>query len=155
MTVPNPITYLLGPARYRVPVAAFAASLILTPVILAVLGGVLIVPLFAALMGLPAQILLGGPMAWIVAGRYVTKRGRISLGALAAGGFFANALSFPLALPVLIVLGWSPFEALEALIFYCTAGIIFAPLEGVIFGLVYRGLTGPAEPLAEPADIFN
>lgn len=151
----TPSLSLLGPPRYRVPFGPFLLALALTPVALGLAGGILIIPFFAAILGLPAQLLLGGPMAWIVSARYANATGHVALDALAAGGFFANILAFPAGLTVLLLTGEHIAQALDTMLFYCGLGVIFAPLEAVIFGMLLRIFAGPLEPLGAEADIFT
>lgn len=155
MTVPSLFTCIIGPARYRVPPGPFLVALVLTPLVLALAGSFLVVPIFAAILGIPALLLLGGPIAWAITARYVQDTGRVSLGALAAGGFWANLAAFPLGFAALLIMGERPHEVLEIMLGYCGAGVLFAPLQAVIFGALFNLMARPMVPLAPEAEIFS
>ena len=148
-------TRLLGPARARVDWPAFAGAMALTPLTLALSGAVLIIPVFAAIAGLPAMLLLGAPAAWLAITRHPGPDGRVSVAMVVFYAFLANILSVPLAMPLYMAAGESPGEALTGALAYAGFGMVFAPIEGWIFALFYRRFARPAPPPGMDPDVFS
>ena len=146
---------LIGPARARVDWRAFAGAMALTPLTLALAGAVLIVPVFAAIAGLPAMLLLGVPAAWLAITRHPLPDGRASVAMVVFYAFAANFLSVPLAMPLYMAAGESLGEALTGALAYAGLGMIFAPIEGLIFALLYRRFARPAPPPGMDPDVFS
>ena len=141
---------VLGVPKARVHIGAFLVAAVATPFLFAALGlafmgfGVLITA-YAAILGLPAMVLLGLPGAYLVITRRPRADGTASLGNFAMSGLAANLLAFPLGLLVLVVLGQSLAEAFSVMLFYCSCGLIAAPIQALIFGCLYQAIAPAPE----------
>lgn len=142
-----------GPRFWSLPPVAFYVALLATPLLIALLGlalvGVLVGAflMFSVPFGGLSYLLVGAPLFW----RSVLM-GRISLVAFAAAGFLANMIAAVLAVPAIAMVTGSIAEAAQASLFVHGFGLVFSPLYGLVFGLIFRGLVDPdALPPAPPA----
>lgn len=151
--------------------AVFSFALLLTPALIASVGGLLQLTaagavgwllLMAVVFGGPSYLLVGGPMAW----RAILK-GKDRLSDFVVTGFVANLAAAPLTM-VAFWFGAGLRPDGEALatgalfaVFIHTFGLLFGPLFGLVFGLVHASFRrrsdappgavgGPAHPLPLP-----
>lgn len=121
----EPITF--GPA-------AFAAALILAPLVVTLLGSPLVIPLFALAFGGPVYLAAGTPsLLWMV-GRHPPR-----FDSYALAGFALNTALFgTLVLVGRLLLPDRPGNLRELGIFYLMFGSVFAPLWTGTFAAFYR-----------------
>ncbi len=122
---------------------AFLIAIVVTPFAFAPTGVIfmgygVVVTLVAAVVGLPAMILIGGPLAYLAITRFPAADGRVSLGAGALTGLIAIVLAGPLGVVAMVIWGESATEAAVVMLYYVAFGLIAAPLEGLIFAAIYR-----------------
>ena len=122
----------------RIDPVRFSGTAMATPVIIAVLGfpfGAF----FAVVFGFWAYLFLGLPCFWVVL-RWSPLRTPLDNAALLAGaGYLANFGTNPLYLhlPEIMV----PLHKSERLVAsIADAGKVYAPIFGLVFGLIYRPL---------------
>lgn len=129
----------------RIDWAAFAVALAATPPVLALGGIFLIVPPLAVVLGLPAYLVCGTPAAAVAAWLWHRAGGRGSVLGFVLAGLVANLfgpigyVTFAALAPLFT--GEAEFftPGLEELMFLMVPGFVFAPVMGLIFGLIYRG----------------
>ena len=119
--------------RYLIDPVAFFAALVLAPLLIALLGfWLILIPVFAVVMGGLPYLLAGGPL--LANG---LRYNEPSFYAFAGIGLLAN-----MATPVLVFLFYignsQPEAALNAAIIYFGFGLIFAPLWCGVFAILYR-----------------
>ncbi len=118
--------------RYLVDPVAFFAALVLAPLLVALLGFWLLIPVFAVVLGGLPYLLAGGPL--LANG---LRYNEPSFYVFAGIGLLAN-----LATPFLVFLFYmvnNPLEAaLSVAVMYFAFGLIFAPLWCGIFAVLYR-----------------
>lgn len=150
---------LLGPRVVDVDWRAFALAMVLTPFLFAISGVILLfygvlITASAAVLGLPALIIGGVPAAIIAITRMPLADGRASVGNLVGSGLCAHFLTSILF--VLAILA-APLQAGHLGAFlpsYLMFGVIAAPIEALIFALLYRSLA--TAPLwRAPSDVFT
>ena len=100
------LSRLKGPAAIRVDRKAFVIAAVLTPFLFALSGVILLgygffVTASAAVLGLPALVLLGYPIAWLVISRLPGSDGKAPLGGLCLGSLVALAFAW---LPGVVIL---------------------------------------------------
>ena len=149
---------LIGPRQVRVHAGAFVAAAVLTPLVFSLTGVIfllygVVVTAYAAILGLPAMICLGLPLAYLAISRVPLSDGTASVGAIATSGFIANGLALPLGFGVLTLSGQDAGSAWAFMLFYCGCGLLAAPLQAAIFGVVYRVIAPRAEPVID-TEIF-
>ncbi|SMX45820.1 hypothetical protein [Actibacterium lipolyticum] len=119
--------------RYLVDPMAFTLSLFGAPFFVAVLGCILIIPIFALPYGFPFYLLIGTPILW-----WLVRRGESDKSVFAGWGFLGN-----LATPLLFLI-WAELTdgyANEGLaIFLFVFGMLFAPLWALAFIHLYARL---------------
>ena len=152
------LSSLFESAKVRAHPGAFIAAAILTPILFALSGIVfffygVVITAYAAVLGLPAMILLGLPCAYLVITRRPAQDGLASLGDITMSGLAANFLAFPFGVLVIAVLGEPISDAIQVVLFYCGCGLIAAPVEALIFGLLYRTFA-PPPTLVVDAEVF-
>ena len=152
------LTQLFGPKKVRLHVPAFVAASLLSPLIFGCSGVILagygiLITAYAAFLGLPAMILLGLPLAYVAITRRPLQDGTASVGDITAAGFVANFLAFPLGVIVLIFPLMDLGAALSFMMFYCGCGLIAAPLQAAIFGVLYKAIA-PKPELVIDAEVF-
>lgn len=119
------------PARYLIDPVAFTAAFVGAPLLVALLGCWLVIPVYAVLFGAPFYILLGAP-AFIL----MLRRQEPTGGNLALAGFVANLLGPVLSIPFFLHEGQSSPGGIVT--FFLIFGSIFAPIWGAVFALLYR-----------------
>lgn len=127
---------------------AFTIAAIGTPLAIGIVGIPLVLPPFAAVLGLPAYIALGLPVFWLML-RFCPRIADAwpCLGFTAAG-FLANLGTYPLYLFLsALQSGGLPSSAHSFGWFVFRYGLFFAPLHGLVFGLFYRWLRPTPEHL--------
>lgn len=150
----------LGAARRLSHGGAFALALIAPPIILGAVGYALyeLSPVeFFAMVGLItalspiagglSYLIVGAPLFWRAA-----RRGMRSPGGFALIGLLADVIATPLSAAV----GWALFYVSDAGpdasqgawigVMIHAVGLIYAPIYGLLFGLVYRRHAPPPEP---------
>lgn len=152
------IARLLGPPAIRVNRMAFAFAVILTPVIFAATGVVFLVygvfiTAAAALLGLPAYLVIGVPLMWLAIRTYGRPGARLRVGSIILAAILADLIAFPFAALFFMTEG-SVVSALNEALIYATLGFFAAMGQGLIFGLLYRWISGPDEA-ADVADVFS
>lgn len=148
------IKKILRPSERRPDWRAFILAMVATPIVLGVGGAVLVIPAFAAILGLPMQLTLGTAAA-LLAIRYGHYRnGRPGMASFIGYAFLANFFSPVLYTAWALVTGES--DIWEGALIYLGFGAIFAPVEGAIFGGLYRLMARRADALAgTDPDIFT
>ncbi|MEM9138544.1 MAG: hypothetical protein AAGB15_01815 [Pseudomonadota bacterium] len=127
----------LNPTGRRPDWRAFVLAMIATPIVLAVCGAVLFIPIFAAIFGLPMQLTLGSVAAWLAITRgRLDETGRPRLAPFIGYAFLLNFASPVLYAAWSLVAGES--NVIGGALFYLGFGALFAPIEGGIFGWLYR-----------------
>ena len=137
----------------------FAIALVLTPFLFGLSGVILLgygvfITGAAAVLGLPAYLLGGIPAAVVAITRMPERSGRASIGSIVGAGLCAHLLTT--ALFALVVM-MGPFETAALVAFlpsYLMFGLIAAPLEALIFALIYRRYA-EAPLWRSPADLFT
>ncbi|MCV2892909.1 hypothetical protein [Lentibacter sp. XHP0401] len=126
-------SHLLYPTQ-RIHMPAFFAALVLAPIIITGATFWLVVPVFAVVIGAPAYLGLGLPLLiWHL------SRAPCNAGEIAALAFVSNFTALCLTTFAAFALGKE--QIVEATIFYFGFGLIFAPLWGWMFGLLYNRFT--------------
>ncbi|MEM9147714.1 MAG: hypothetical protein AAGC57_16135 [Pseudomonadota bacterium] len=92
-----------------------------------------------AVAALPGIVVIGAPAAWMAIRRHGTGTGLP--GELAGTAFETNLFSIAVYAPLLMLLGASLTMAVGIGIAITTAGLVVAPLQGLIFGTIYQRLT--------------
>lgn len=115
----------------------FAASAIATPLLLGVGGAVFIMPAFAAYFGVWAYIVLGLPLFWLAIKWCPGAIARRDAFPFIVAGFVANLGTYPLYLLFPELSGTAPAEASDWALFCAGFGLVFGPLNGLIFGWLY------------------
>ena len=127
------ITATKGKGHYLVDPMAFTISLFGAPFFIAVIGCVLIIPIFAVPCGFPFYLLIGTPLLW-----WLVRQGETDKSVFAAWGFLGN-----LATPLLFLVGaeLTDHGGLDgvALVLFLF-GMIFAPLWAWAFIRLYARL---------------
>ena len=125
------------PPTGRVSAWRFVASAFATPLLLGVGGAIFVVPAFAAVWGIWAYAILGLPMFWLAIRWFPGAVGRRNALPFVLAGFVANLGTYPLYLLFPELGGTGPGEAGEWAMFCAAFGLVFGPLNGLIFGWLY------------------
>ncbi|MEM6942610.1 MAG: hypothetical protein AAF416_19210 [Pseudomonadota bacterium] len=120
-----------------VDLRAFVAAFLATPILIAVLGAVLIIPAFAVLWGLPAYVLAGLPACWIVVARCHRFGRPLGLWPFVQASLIANLFT-PLCVALNPIAFGGVYYLHPGLLWGTAFGLVFAPLMGVVFALLYR-----------------
>ena len=100
----------------------------------------LVVPLFAGILSVPAYLLLGVPAFWMIIKRFPEAVERREVVPFVVAGLIANLGTYPLYFAGFPMFG-GPVAGAERLALLCFGfGIVFAPLYGLAFGALYCGL---------------
>ena len=118
--------------RYTVHPVAFAAALVLAPVVVTAVTFWTLIGLFAPYFGVVPYLLIGTPILLWAAGRVLPGFWRY-----AALGFVANLIPFA-ALMLIGMLAHSNERMIENLTFIFGFGLLFGPLWAGAFGMLYR-----------------
>ncbi|MEM0988415.1 MAG: hypothetical protein AAGK00_06000 [Pseudomonadota bacterium] len=142
----------------RVDWRAFLNAAWITPVVFAVSGLVFLfygvfVTVAAVVLGLPAMLFVGLPMAYLAITRCRDREGRASLAAILGAGLLAHLITAPV-MPGIYVLIYSGVTYGNAVGFYATWGLAAAPIQALIFGLLYRSIER-AEPIGPDPETFS
>lgn len=122
---------------------AFLIALIGAPVIVGACGAVLVIPGLAVLLGLPATLVVGGPVAWWTISRFGAADGTIGAGQMALAGAFAVGIT------TLLVVLWQILDhgavdrALSETWLVMVFGLIIALLQGVVLAALYNWKVRP------------
>lgn len=150
---------VFGPRVVDVDWRSFALAMFLTPILFALSGVILLfygvfITASAAVLGLPALIIGGIPAAIIAITRMPRNDGRASVGTLVGSGLCAHFLT---AVLIVLAILAAPTETGEVAAFlpgYLMFGMIAAPIEALIFALLYRSFA--RDPLWRgTADVFT
>lgn len=144
---------LLPPARHPIDWWAFGLGMVATPLLIGVLGLPLVVPTIAVILGLPAQLLLGGPAAWWAITRGGWSGAKPGYGTLVLWSLIANCGVIPVGLLLTLAPGNS--EVGEILFPYFACGLIVAPIEALLFTAIYRATMRPVAELPADPDVFS
>lgn len=125
------------PRTGTVSVWRFATSAVATPLLLGVGGAIFIVPAFAAYFGIWAYIVLGLPLFWLAITWCPGAIARRDAAPFIVAGFVANLGTYPLYLLFPELSGASSAEAGDWALFCAGFGLVFGPLNGLIFGWLY------------------
>ena len=128
------------PRSGQVHVGSFLFAALATPLLVGIGGIQFILPPFAAWYGFPAYLVLGLPLFWAVIKRCDDA---VQPGApvpFVVAGLIACLGVYPLYFSVYASTGGSLRSAEEAALVCFAFGIIFAPLHGLVFGVLYCGL---------------
>ena len=122
--------------HYAVDIIAFFAALIAAPLLVTVLGFILVVPVFALILGAPVYLIVGTPLLlW-----HLTRR-PARVGDIACLAFAADLLL------VIFAFGLTHFAPQgtidDSIPFLLAFGLIFAPLWGATFAYLYRAFMNP------------
>lgn len=119
---------------------SFLFAALATPLVVGIGGIPFILPPFAAWYGFPAYLVLGLPVFWAVIKRCdgAVKRGASD--PFVVAGLIASLGVYPLYFAIYAVTGSSLRSAEEAALVCFGFGIVFAPLHGLVFGMLYCGL---------------
>ena len=134
--------------RRTIVVRAFIWASVLTPFLFAISGVILIgygllVTFVAAVLGFPAYLAFGIPGAYWALTRWSSGgRGEDYL-ALLYIGVLGNLGSFVGAFLYTLIFEGSSADPVESGIWYAGLGLIFGPIQALIFCAVYRGLAEP------------
>ena len=118
--------------RYPVDPVAFFAALVLAPLLVALLGFWLLIPVFAVVLGGLPYLLAGGPL--LANG---LRYNEPSFYAFAGIGLLAN-MATPFLVFLFYMVNSQPVDALNAAVIYFAFGLIFAPLWSGVFAVLYR-----------------
>ena len=148
MTERSEIIDRMLPARTRRVIIwrAFIWAAVATPVILAISGAIflgygVIVTLFAAILGFPAYVAFGIPAAFLALSRLSDGSRGADYLALFVVGIFANIGSFAGAYLYSLITEGPGTRPTDDAIWYAALGLVFGPIQALIFGAVYRSLT--------------
>lgn len=127
-----------------VDVGRFVLATVATPVLFAISGvgiaGVgFLFTVVAAVLSIPAYLLLGLPVFHYVIRHHQDRSGKVDRVAMALAGFVVNAGSLPLAYAYLLLEGHDTGRAAETALWYAGLGMLAAPIMALIFAEVYRG----------------
>lgn len=114
-------------------VIAFVGALVLAPIAVTALSFLLVIPLFALVLGGPIYLIIGTPVLLWMVGRYPPKAWRFAL-----AGFLAN-----LALCALVFAADRFIPSLAETsfgenLYLALWGLVFAPIWAAAFALLYR-----------------
>lgn len=122
--------------HYAVDIIAFVAALIAAPLLVTVLGCVLVVPVFALILGAPVYLIVGTPLLLWHLSRRPARAGDIACLAFAANAALVIAASGAAR--------FAPRGTIDDSIPYLLAiGLIFAPIWGATFAYLYRAFMNP------------
>ncbi|MEM8597084.1 MAG: hypothetical protein AAGF76_11525 [Pseudomonadota bacterium] len=138
--------------RGTVDPVAFAAALVLAPIVVGIGGILLVIPPFAVVTGLPAYLLAGAPLFWLTAAEEGRRQlaeapARVRTRRFALAGLVANLFT-----PVALALGYDVIGAFDrsvsagdvaTLLLFSAMGCVFAPILGAVFGKLYALLARP------------
>ena len=145
------------PQRAEVNIWAFVISALLAPLSLVAVGIVglhigLMITAISAAASLPGYILLGLPAAWLAIRHGPDSTGQTpDIGRIVVYALIAVAALLPLGLGYGVLLqghGWE--KAMEGTLAYTVAGLIFGPIEALLFAYWYRKLTRNEAPRTDP-----
>ncbi|MEM9765561.1 MAG: hypothetical protein AAF968_24185 [Pseudomonadota bacterium] len=138
---PAPIARPAEPYGPRVNVAAFLLSTACTPLVIGVLGIPLIIPPFAAVIGLPVYLTVGVAGFWMLARQLHRQGAPLRPWRFARVGFLTNLFA-PIVYALLVGLNSPVFAARNADVLYTfwALGAVFSPVFGLVFGATYRSL---------------
>ena len=136
---------------------AFIWAAATTPIILALSGVIflgygVIVTLFAAVLGFPAYVAFGIPAAFLALSRLSDGARGADYLALLVVGVFANIGSFAGAYLYSLVTQGPGTRPIEDAIWYAALGLVFGPIQALIFGVVYRSQTVPSSTRPKTRD---
>ncbi len=120
--------------RYLVDPVAFFTAIVLAPLLVALLGFWLLIPVFAVVLGGLPYLLAGGPL--LANG---LRYNEPSFYAFAGIGLLAN-MATPFLVFLFYMVNSQPVDALNAAVIYFAFGLIFAPLWCGVFAILYRHL---------------
>lgn len=123
----------------RFVLATFATPVLFAISGLLILGGGVLFTIVAAILSLPAYVLLGLPAFRYVIRHHRNRFGQVDRTAMALAGFAVNAGSLPLAYAYQLADGQSAGEAANLALWYAGLGMLAAPVMALIFAEVYRG----------------
>lgn len=137
------MTRLVGPRVADLDLPVFMLAVILTPILYGLSGAILLgygvfFTAGAAIMGLPAYLLGGIPAAALAISRLPERSGRASIGSIVGTGLCAHFVTTAIFAAILLI---GPVESPGLVKFlpdYLFLGIIAAPLEALVFALIYR-----------------
>ncbi|MEM9493047.1 MAG: hypothetical protein AAGC55_28110 [Myxococcota bacterium] len=149
-----------GAGTARVDVLAFVIAAVLAPLSLAAFGvfglhvGLMLLGI-SALLSLPGYIVAGLPAAWLAIRRGSGIDGKSpEYGRIAYYSLGAVTALIPLGvLYGVVVNGNEPGEALKGAIGYALAGLLFGPIEALLFAYWYRKCARVEAPRIKP-EIF-
>lgn len=138
---------LIGAPKVLVDTRAFLFALIASPLILGSLGAVLVLPGMVILFGLPATMLVGGPVAWWTISRFAGADGKVGFGQMVAAGILAAALTGLLVFAFLVFDRESTKQAIDTAFAIGSIGMVVAILQGLLFAWIYRAQVRPQPDL--------
>ena len=153
--------YLPNAAAHPVRWGAFLGAAILAPLTLAGAGVIglhigLMLTVISALMSLPGYVFLGLPAAWLAIRQGPDSNGRTpDLGLITVYALVAVGMLMPLGIGFMMLFdGMSFAKALDSAMGYTVGGLIFGPIEALLFAYWYRRFTRDDVPATDP-QVFN
>lgn len=145
---------VFGPRRVGVDWAVFILAAVLTPVIFAVSGTVILffgvfLTIGAVIMGAPAYLTLGLLAAYLTITRHAGPDGLPGYGRSMGAAFLATLAAWPGAVAVLMWGGDPLGAAVEGANVYVGLGLIAGPIQGLLFASIYRA-NATVNPVFEP-----
>lgn len=114
--------------RHDIRWPAFCCALICAPLVVAFFGAWAVIPIAAVAIGTPTYLLFGAPVFYVT-----VRRVGDNPAMLMAAGLIAHLVSYP---AVLLYFG-PDGRGLDSVELIFRMGLFFAPLWGLVFGLLY------------------